>query len=90
MQARIELGRIAEETKIGRRFLEAIEDGAYHLLPGGVFAVNYIRQYAQATGYSAEEILDHYRRRTAQAEDSAPSVGESAGAPWWAKFLRWA
>lgn len=66
LRAKVSLEQIAADTKIGRRFLEAIEAGAYADLPGGVFTVSYIRQYAEATGYDAELILDHLR----QAEPS--------------------
>jgi cytoskeletal protein RodZ len=87
MKARIELEEIAEQTKISRRFLQAIEDGAYHELPGGVFTVSYIRQYARATGFSAEEILEHYRRRSGRVESDEATAGGAAGAPWWARFF---
>ncbi len=55
------------ETKLSRRFLEAIEEGRYEDLPGGVFTVNYIRQYAAMTGYDPDLILEHYRRKTVPA-----------------------
>ena len=42
----ISLVSIAEETKIGLRYLSTIEEGKLDKLPGGVYRINYLRQYA--------------------------------------------
>lgn len=82
VRAKVSLEQIAADTKIGRRFLEAIEAGAYTELPGGVFTVSYIRQYAEATGYDADLILDHYRK-TEPGEDKPDRNSNSVGARRW-------
>ena len=56
----ISLHQIAEATKIGVRYLEAIEGGQFFKLPGGFYNVSYIRQYARAVEVSEEELLDRY------------------------------
>ena len=56
----ISLHQIAEATKIGVRYLEAIEGGQFTKLPGGIYTVSYIRQYARAIEVSEEEVLDRY------------------------------
>jgi cytoskeletal protein RodZ len=58
----ISLGQIAEATKIGVRYLEAIEHGQFAKLPGGVYTVNYIRQYARAIEINEAELLERYLR----------------------------
>lgn len=58
----ISLQDIASATKIAVRYLQAIERGEYHKLPGGVYDINYIRQYARAVQYDESRLLDHYRR----------------------------
>jgi len=73
-KANISLEQIVSVTKISKRFLEAIEAADYRVLPGGVFNVNYIRQYAAAVGYNAEEILDHYYEATGQAPQAEKSL----------------
>lgn len=85
LRARVSLEEIMAETKISRRFLEAIEDGRYEELPGGVFAVNYIRQYAWMTGYDAELILEHYRHRL--DGQAAEEPVRRPHAPRWARFF---
>jgi len=59
-QKGISLHHIAEATKIGVRYLEAIEHGQFAKLPGGIYNTSYIRQYAQAIDVNEAEILDCY------------------------------
>lgn len=70
----VSLDEIIAKTKISRRFLEAIEAGDYRQLPGGIFTVSYIRQYAEAIGYEPDEVLEHYRRWTSAADEAAPEI----------------
>jgi cytoskeletal protein RodZ len=57
----ISLAAVAAATKISPRYLEAIERGTFRSLPGGVYNLNYIRQYAQAIHYEEEGLLAYYR-----------------------------
>ena len=56
----ISLQSVADTTKISTQYLLAIEQEQFQKLPGGVFNINYIRQYAQATCIDELEILDRY------------------------------
>lgn len=58
----ISLQDIACSTKITLRYLQAIERGEFDKLPGGVYNVNYIRQYARAVEIDESGLLDHYRK----------------------------
>ncbi|MBO8162536.1 MAG: helix-turn-helix domain-containing protein [Brevibacillus sp.] len=64
-QAREEKGITLEEiqkvTKIQRRYLEAIERGHYHILPGHFYARAFIKSYAEAVGLDANSILSHFQ-----------------------------
>ena len=62
LRAGITIETLCDRTKIGRQYLEAIEARSYTRLPGGVFDVNYIRQYAEAIGYPPQTLLADYRR----------------------------
>ena len=57
----ISLVQIAADTKLSMRFLGAIEDGEFSRLPGGVYDVNYIRQYARAIQFDESQLLDCYQ-----------------------------
>ncbi len=74
----VSLEQIAETTKISVAYLRAIEEGRFELLPGGIYDLNYLRQYARAIGLEEEVLLSYYRRTMGQTE--APSrAGENGG-----------
>jgi cytoskeletal protein RodZ len=58
----ISLTQISETTKIGLRYLEAIEHNDFGKLPGGIYTLSYIRQYARAIKVNEQELLDRYRQ----------------------------
>ena len=55
----ISLRQIADSTKISIHFLRAIEEGEFHKLPGGIYSISYIRQYARAIGYEEVKLLEY-------------------------------
>ena len=58
MRRNLELDQISRELKIPRRLLEAIEGDNFDILPAGVFARNFVRQYAQLLGLDADEMAE--------------------------------
>ena len=65
----LSLEQIAQNTKISVRALQAIEEGEFKKLPGGIYHTSYIRQYARAIEFDESEILAYYHSRTdVQAE----------------------
>ena len=56
----VSLEEISKATKIGTRSLQAIEDGEFQKLPGGVYSTSYIRQYARAIDFDESQILEQY------------------------------
>ena len=75
----ISLQQIAASTKISVRSLEAIEQGEFGKLPGGIYSTSYIRQYARAIDYDEGEILEIYRRTMNIADPETPGNGKSGG-----------
>lgn len=71
-QARLEKGLTLEEiskiTKIRTRYLQAIEDGKYELLPGYAYTRGFIKSYAETVGLSPEECLKQYRPPESEIE----------------------
>jgi cytoskeletal protein RodZ len=59
----VTLEQISQASNLSTRFLRAIEEERFDELPGGIFTVSYIRQYAEAIGCNAEEILEAARRK---------------------------
>src|SRR5271155_5702187 len=52
----LSLDQIARETKINSHLLDAIEKNQFDLLPRGVFAKSFVRQYARFLGLDEEEM----------------------------------
>ena len=72
----ITLRDIAESTKLSVRSLEAIEQGEFDKLPGGIYNTNYIRQYARAIGFDEGDLLAAYEAsRTATRAPRHPALG---------------
>ncbi|MEX2304087.1 MAG: RodZ domain-containing protein [Bryobacterales bacterium] len=53
----VSLGEISDSTHISVRFLEALENERFDLLPGGVFVISFTRQYARIVGLDEHEAV---------------------------------
>ncbi len=56
------LDDLQEITKIQKRYLVGIEEGNYSIMPGSFYVRAFIKQYAEAVGLNAEEILETYKK----------------------------
>src|SRR5438067_9716365 len=77
----ISLDQIAAETRISARFLQAIENEEFQLLPGGIFNRGFVRSYAEKIGLDPDQAVAEYERlaqvREPAAETTvAPVTGE--------------
>src|SRR5580765_2624578 len=59
---RISLDRIAADTRISTRFLSAIENEEFNLLPGGIFNRGFVRAYAEKVGLDPNQAVADYER----------------------------
>ena len=55
------LDELQEITKIRKRYLEAIEDGNYKVLPGNFYVRAFIKSYSEAVGLEPDEVLRLFR-----------------------------
>ena len=60
------LPEMAAGLHISLSHLEALEDGRISLLPGGAYAVGYVRSYASALGLDAEEMVRRFKAEAAK------------------------
>ena len=84
-QRGISLAEISEATRIGTRFLKAIETDNFSILPGGIFTRSFIRAYAKHVGMNEDEAIALYLRQVAgpgadQQESAAEATPEHAPA----------
>lgn len=71
-QARLERGmslmEVQQISKVQVRFLEALEIDDYDALPGLFYAKAFIRQYANAVGLNAQEMVDIFEGKAPERE----------------------
>ena len=64
----ISLEEISNNTKLKVTTLRAIEEGNFDSLPGGVYNISYLRQYARAIGADESTLVQVYRTCYTSAE----------------------
>lgn len=62
MRARIDVSEIEAKTKIRAKYLRALENEEWGLLPGPTFVKSFLRTYAQALDLDAKALVEEYRR----------------------------
>jgi cytoskeleton protein RodZ len=68
----IELAQVAAETQIRTRYLRALEDERFELLPGSVYAKGFLRAYADYLGLESQLFVDEYNARFS-ADETPPA-----------------
>jgi cytoskeletal protein RodZ len=74
----VSLQEIAESTHISIRFLQAIENDAYDVLPGGVFNRAFVRKFARQVGFDEEQAVNMYQEQW-QEQGGEPERGYQLG-----------
>ena len=69
-QRGVTLDDIALSTKIGKRFLTALEEEHFEQLPGGIFSKGFVRAYACHLGIDEEQAIADYLSATAPSSPS--------------------
>jgi cytoskeleton protein RodZ len=70
----LDIGRLAEQTKINASMLEAIEADDLDKLPGSFFTRSFVRQYARALGLDEDQFEPELKRITGIEEASVPEA----------------
>jgi len=65
-QRGISLDDVALSTKIGARFLRAMEEEKFDQLPGGIFNRGFVRAYARRVGIDEEQAVADYLEATGE------------------------
>ena len=86
----IELETISSSTKVVTRYLAALEDEHFEILPGGILSKGIVRSYAQTLGLDQGEWVERFleaSQRPAEADSDADwaefakNVGETRVTP---------
>ena len=70
----LDLDQIEAATKIRGRYLRALEDEDWDVLPGGAYTRSFIRTYATHLGLDGERLADEYRRLHEETEERYPRL----------------
>jgi hypothetical protein len=85
MRARIDISEIETTTKIRAKYLRALENEEWDLLPGPTYVKTFLRTYAEALGLDAKLIVEEYKLRHERPSDAElrpiapPRSGRRAG-----------
>jgi transcriptional regulator with XRE-family HTH domain len=69
MRARIDISEIESETKIRAKYLRALENEEWDLLPGPTYVKSFLRTYADALGLDGKLLIEEYKLRHERLSD---------------------
>lgn len=69
MRARIDISEVETQTKIRAKYLRALENEEWDLLPGSVFVKSFLRTYSDYLGLDTRLLIDEYRLRYERPSD---------------------
>ena len=69
MRARIDVSDIEAQTKIRAKYLRALENEEWDLLPGPTYVKSFLRTYAEALELDAKLLVDEYKLRHERLSD---------------------
>lgn len=87
MALKIDVHEVEESTKIRAKYLRALENEEYNLLPGQAYVKSFLRTYADYLGLDSRGLIDLYKQSgDGREEEHSPfgvrvdQRGSSAGA----------
>jgi cytoskeleton protein RodZ len=72
MRLKIDINEVELGTKIRAKYLRAMENEEWDLLPGEVYVRSFLRTYADFLGLDSRHLLDEFRRRYESPSDHEP------------------
>ena len=68
-----ELPRVEADTKIRAKYLRALEEEHFEVLPGGTYVKGFLRTYSEYLGLDGQLYVDEYNSRFAREEEFPPT-----------------
>jgi cytoskeletal protein RodZ len=69
MRTRIDISEVETKTKIRAKYLRAIENEEWDLLPGPVYVKSFLRTYGDYLGLDSRLLVDEFKRRYERPSD---------------------
>jgi cytoskeletal protein RodZ len=70
MRSQIDITEVETRTKIRAKYLRAIENEEWDMLPGPVYVKSFLRTYSDYLGLDSRMLVDEYKRRYERLSDS--------------------
>jgi len=77
----LDFPELEERTKIRPKYLRALEDERFDILPAPTYVRGFLRSYAESLGLDGQPFVDEYNSRFTVGEDDAPLRARRAPAP---------
>lgn len=76
IRARIDMSEVENQTKIRAKYLRAIENEEWDLLPGPVYVKSFLRTYGDYLGLDSRMLVEEFKRRFERPhdQDMAPPI----------------
>ncbi len=74
IRARIDMSDVETHTKIRAKYLRAIENEEWDLLPGPVYAKSFLRTYGDYLGLDSRMLVEEFKRRYERPTDHEPAA----------------
>jgi len=81
LRQELDFPELEERTKIRPKYLRALEDERFDILPAPTYVRGFLRSYAEALGLDGQPFVDEYNSRFTVGEDDAPLRARSAPPP---------
>jgi len=88
----ISIADVAAETRINKKYIQALEDDNYLLIPSQVYAKGFLKAYANFLGLASKdligELMNYYKSREEEKKSlsSAPNINKIISMPKILKF----
>jgi cytoskeleton protein RodZ len=69
MRQRIDISEVEQDTKIRAKYLRALENEEWDLLPGPTYVKSFLRTYAEALGLDGKLLIEEYKLRHERLSD---------------------
>jgi cytoskeleton protein RodZ len=69
MRLKIDISEVETRTKIRAKYLRAIENEEWDLLPGPVYVKSFLKTYSEYLGLDSRMLIDDYKRRYERPSD---------------------
>jgi cytoskeleton protein RodZ len=77
----LDFPELEERTKIRPKYLRALEDERFDILPAPTYVRGFLRSYAESLGLDGQPFVDEYNSRFTVGEDDAPLRARRVPAP---------